>query len=70
MSDIHITLTQNEAQATVQLIEIAIRAGGSQNGRVGIPIQDKILAAAAAAESKPAAIKPALTNAGGDPTQP
>lgn len=64
MSDITITLTQTEAQNLVQLIEIAIRAGGSQNGRVGIPLQDKILLAA----SQPA--QPAPTNAGGDPAQP
>jgi hypothetical protein len=43
------------------LIEIAIRAGGSQNGRVGIPLQDKILLAAS---------QPAPANAGGEPTQP
>lgn len=66
MSDITITLTQTEAQNLVQLIEIAIRAGGSQNGRVGIPLQDKILLAAQSAASP----QPAPTNAGGDPTQP
>ena len=60
MSDITITINETEAQNLVQLIEIAIRAGGSQNGRVGIPLQDKILLAA----------NNAKTNAGGDPTQP
>lgn len=60
MSDITITINETEAQNLVQLIEIAIRAGGSQNGRVGIPLQDKILLAA----------NNATTNAGGDPAQP
>jgi hypothetical protein len=61
MNDITLTITQTEAQNLVQLIEIAIRAGGSQNGRVGIPLQDKILLAAS---------QPAPTNAGGEPSQP
>ena len=60
MSDITLIINETEAQNLVQLIEIAIRAGGSQNGRVGIPLQDKILLAA----------NNAKTNAGGDPTQP
>jgi hypothetical protein len=63
MSDINLTINQTEAQNLVQLIEIAIRAGGSQNGRVGIPLQDKIMLAANAAQ-------PATNNAGGDPAQP
>lgn len=61
MSEITITVNETEAQNLVQLIEIAIRAGGSQNGRVGIPLQDKILLAAS--QTTP-------TNAGGDSTQP
>jgi len=61
MNEITLTITQTEAQNLVQLIEIAIRAGGSQNGRVGIPLQDKILLAAS---------QPAPANAGGEPTQP
>ena len=65
MNDITLNLTQTEAQNLVQLIEIAIRAGGSQNGRVGIPLQDKILLAAQSAAAQPAPI-----NAGGNPTQP
>lgn len=60
MSEITLTINETEAQNLVQLIEIAIRAGGSQNGRVGIPLQDKILLAA----------NNAKTNAGGDPAQP
>jgi hypothetical protein len=61
MNEITLTISQTEAQNLVQLIEIAIRAGGSQNGRVGIPLQDKILLAAS---------QPATANAGGEPTQP
>jgi len=61
MNEITLTINQTEAQNLVQLIEIAIRAGGSQNGRVGIPLQDKILLAAS---------QPTLANAGGEPTQP
>jgi len=69
MSNITLTINETEAQNLVQLIEIAIRAGGSQNGRVGIPLQDKIaLAASTAAQSAQPA--PTATNAGGDPTQP
>ena len=62
MSGITLIINETEAQNLVQLIEIAIRAGGSQNGRVGIPLQDKILLAA----------NNAKTNAGGDstPTNP
>ena len=64
MKEIVIKLTETEAQNVVQLIEIAIRAGGSQNGRVGIPLQDKIaLAASNAAQTTPA-------NDGGEPSQP
>ena len=61
MNEITLTITQTEAQNLVQLIEIAIRAGGSQNGRVGIPLQDKILLAAS---------QTAPTTAGGEPSQP
>jgi hypothetical protein len=61
MNEITLTINQTEAQNLVQLIEIAIRAGGSQNGRVGIPLQDKILLAAS---------QTAPTNVGGEPSQP
>jgi len=64
MSNITLTINETEAQNLVQLIEIAIRAGGSQNGRVGIPLQDKIALAASTAAQPP------KTNDGGDPTQP
>lgn len=64
MSNITLNINETEAQNLVQLIEIAIRAGGSQNGRVGIPLQDKILLAASNAS------QPAPSNAGGEPSQP
>jgi hypothetical protein len=61
MKVITLTIDETEAQNLVQLIEIAIRAGGSQNGRVGIPLQDKILLAAS---------QTAPTNVGGEHSQP
>jgi hypothetical protein len=67
MKVITLTIDETEAQNLVQLIEISIRAGGSQNGRVGIPLQDKIALAAANAAEAP---KPTTKNAGGEPTQP
>jgi len=48
---IKLELTPEEANATLQLIEIAIKAGGIPNAKVGLPIVEKILAAA---QSQPA----------------
>ena len=47
---IHIELTQEQANSLLQLIDIAIKAGGYQNAKVGVPIADIIIAAA---QSKP-----------------
>lgn len=44
---INIEITEIEAQNLVQLIELAIKSVGSQAARVGVPLQDKIAAAAA-----------------------
>ena len=41
-------LTPEEANAVLQLIDIAIKAGGIANAKVGLPIFDKIMAAAQA----------------------
>ena len=43
---IHIELTQEQANQLLQLIDIAIKAGGYQNAKVGVPIADIIIAAA------------------------
>ena len=43
---IKIELTQEQANALLQLIDIAIKAGGYQNAKVGVPLADIILAAA------------------------
>ena len=43
---ITIQLTQEQANALLQLIDIAIKAGGYQNAKVGVPLVDIILSAA------------------------
>lgn len=43
---IKIELTTEQANALMQLIDIAIKAGGYQNAKVGVPIADIILEAA------------------------
>jgi hypothetical protein len=45
---IKLELTPEEANGVLQLIDIAIKAGGYANAKVGLPIFDKILAAAQA----------------------
>jgi hypothetical protein len=53
---IKLELTPEEANGVLQLIDIAIKAGGIANAKVGLPIFDKILAAAnASGLSQPAA---------------
>jgi hypothetical protein len=48
--EITITLTQEQTNSLLQLIDIAIKAGGYQNAKVGVPLADIILTAA---QSKP-----------------
>jgi hypothetical protein len=43
---ITIELTQEQANSLLQLIDIAIKAGGYQNAKVGVPLADLILDAA------------------------
>jgi len=43
---IHIELTQEQANSLLQLIDIAIKAGGYQNAKVAVPLADIIIAAA------------------------
>ena len=53
---IKLELTPEEANGVLQLIDIAIKAGGIANAKVGLPIFDKILAAAQASDiAQPAA---------------
>ena len=53
---IKLELTPEEANGALQLIDIAIKAGGIANAKVGLPIFDKILAAAnASGVTQPAA---------------
>jgi len=44
--EITIKLTQEQANSLLQLIDIAIKAGGYQNAKVGVPLADIIIAAA------------------------
>jgi hypothetical protein len=44
--EITIKLTQEQANSLIQLIDIAIKAGGYQNAKVGVPLADIIIAAA------------------------
>jgi hypothetical protein len=43
---IKIELTQEQANQLLQLIDIAIKAGGYQNAKVGVPLADIIINAA------------------------
>jgi hypothetical protein len=43
---IKIELTQEQANTLLQLIDIAIKAGGYQNAKVGVPLADTIIEAA------------------------
>jgi len=43
---IHIELTQEQANQLLQLIDIAIKAGGYANAKVGVPLADIIIQAA------------------------
>ena len=43
---IKLELTPEEANGLLQLIDIAIKAGGISNAKVGLPIFDKIMASA------------------------
>ena len=43
---IKIELTQEQANSLLQLIDIAIKAGGYQTAKVGVPLADIILDAA------------------------
>ena len=70
MIPITVQLTENEAKAIIQFIEMGIRSQGSQAARIGLPIQDKVALATDAAEKANAAAQPAIANAGGEPSQP
>jgi hypothetical protein len=70
MIPIIVQLTENEAKAIIQFIEMGIRSQGGQAARIGIPIQDKVALATDAAEKANATAQPAITNAGGKPSQP
>ncbi len=43
---IKIELTTEQANQLLQLIDIAIKAGGYQNAKVGVPLADIIIATA------------------------
>lgn len=43
---ITIELTTEQANQLLQLIDIAIKAGGFQNAKVGVPLAELIIAAA------------------------
>jgi len=43
---ITIELTTEQTNQLLQLIDIAIKAGGFQNAKVGVPLADLIIAAA------------------------
>ena len=48
---IKLELTPEEANGVLQLIDIAIKAGGIAIAKVGLPIFDKIMAVAQASQS-------------------
>jgi len=49
---ITIQLTEQQVQSLLQLIDIAIKAGGYQNAKVGVPLADVIIDAANAAKAQ------------------
>jgi hypothetical protein len=46
MSEINIKLTQEQVSSLLQLVDIAVKAGGLQNAKVALPLVDIIIAAA------------------------
>jgi len=50
---IKLELTPEEANGVLQLIDVAIKAGGIANAKVGLPIFEKIMAAANAPAPQP-----------------
>jgi hypothetical protein len=71
MNPITVHLTDIEAQAIIQFVEMGIRSQGGQAARIGLPIQDKVALATDVAEKANAKkSQPAPANAGGEPTQP
>jgi hypothetical protein len=48
---IKLELTPEEANGLLQLIDISIKAGGIANAKVGVPIFDKVMAAAQAPQT-------------------
>ena len=50
---IKIELTTEQANNLLQLIDIAIKAGGFQNAKVGVPLADLILEAAKQSQAGP-----------------
>jgi len=54
---ITIELTSAEAQALVNCLDIATKAGGLQNARVALPIAEKIMIAAEALKPQTNAVE-------------
>ena len=46
MSEINIKLTQEQVSSLLQLVDIAVKAGGIQNAKVALPLVDIIVEAA------------------------
>ena len=46
MSEINIKLTQEQVSSLLQLVDIAVKAGGIQNAKVALPLVDIIVNAA------------------------
>jgi hypothetical protein len=46
MSEINIKLTQEQVSSLLQLLDIAVKAGGLQNAKVALPLVDIIVEAA------------------------
>jgi hypothetical protein len=46
MSEINIKLTQEQVSSLLQLVDIAVKAGGLQNAKVALPLVDIIVEAA------------------------
>ena len=46
MSEINIKLTKEQVSSLLQLVDIAVKAGGLQNAKVALPLVDIIVEAA------------------------
>jgi hypothetical protein len=68
-----LTLTLDEATANglIAVLETAMRVDAYKSGRIAVPIINELLRQDAEfKKANPVTTQPAITNAGGEPTQP